>query len=623
MLKFLEPSRPQPPGMPRRFRLPIATVLVVGFGMLMLVAVASVLAIGTGVGVSNIFSLLQDKAQLALDNVQIRLRHQLDPVADQADFLAARILSGDLDTSDPAVLGRSLELSLAATPQVTGIGFVSTESMVGTLVARVDGRLVTTSNPVDKNEAEVASLLAESRNRRALHWGDPVWDDEFGASLVTMVRPIHRGDTLFGVLVAGVSLHDLSRFLSDLYVEDGIRAFVLYDRNYVLAHPNLTRLDLDFSGSEGPPLPRIGEVGDPVLAGIWDDDRKSEAFGEITVTAPRIDDGDDDYILLTRPTTGYGSRPWMIGIMFSDEEATAELERFGIAAAVGLGILLISVGAALMIGIPVSRKIRRLASAANALAALDFKKVPALPDSRLQEFAYASAAVNSMVAGLRWFETYVPKTLVARLMNAGNHTELTSDERDITVMFTDIRGFSTLAERMSASDTAQLLNAHFAALAGCIEAENGTVDKFIGDAVMAFWGAPEDQPDHAARALRAAMAIDRAVRVDNMLRRRQGRPALQVRIALYTGPVVVGNIGSPSRINYTIVGETVNTASRIEALASSLHHDGEECLILAGATTVSAAGGSVPATSIGRRALRGITDTIEIFQVGQPAAAVT
>ena len=101
----------------------------------------------------------------------------------------------------------------------------------------------------------------------------------------------------------------------------------------------------------------------------------------------------------------------------------------------------------------------------------------------------------------------------------------------MTVMFTDIREFSTLAEHMDAKDIADLLNRHFQLLSSCIEAEGGTIDKFIGDSVMAFWGAPEQIPDHAERALRAARAIQRAVIADNRRRREAGEPILAARAA--------------------------------------------------------------------------------------------
>src|SRR3546814_4218439 len=140
MFRVPERSRPPLPGLRRRLRLPIAAVLVVGFGTLMLVAVASVLFIGLGSAGRNTFSLLQDKADLALDNVQVRLGHQLDPVRDQADFLAGRILAGAFDTDDPKALTDALPMALAATTQVTGNGYIPTVDMTARWSGRIEGR---------------------------------------------------------------------------------------------------------------------------------------------------------------------------------------------------------------------------------------------------------------------------------------------------------------------------------------------------------------------------------------------------------------------------------------------------------------------------------------------------
>ena len=140
------------------------------------------------------------------------------------------------------------------------------------------------------------------------------------------------------------------------------------------------------------------------------------------------------------------------------------------------------------------------------------------------------------------------------------------ERRDMTVMFTDIPGFTTLSEQLSATEVANLLNDHFTLVAGCVEAEEGTIDKYIGDSVMAFWGAPSKQPDHAARAIRAALAIAETVRADNAIRRTDGRQEVRIRIGIHSGPALAGNIGAPGRINYTLVGDTVNAANRIEQL---------------------------------------------------------
>ena len=182
-------------------------------------------------------------------------------------------------------------------------------------------------------------------------------------------------------------------------------------------------------------------------------------------------------------------------------------------------------------------------------------------------------------------------------------------------MFTDIRGFSTMAEAMAASEIAALLNAHFEMVSGCIEAEGGTVDKFIGDSVMAFWGAPEHVEDHAARALRAARAIQNAIIADNQRRRETGEPVVAIRVGVHTGPVVVGNIGSSSRVNYTVVGDTVNAASRLESLSKEFPDQTGDCVVIFSDATGQGIAGQFETISLGPHRLRGRTGTVEVFRL--------
>ena len=217
-----------------------------------------------------------------------------------------------------------------------------------------------------------------------------------------------------------------------------------------------------------------------------------------------------------------------------------------------------------------------------------------------------------MLDGLRWFERYVPKTLVSRLMRVQGRNAVVSHQREVTVLFTDIVGFTGLSERMSATQVADLLNDHFSLLAACIEAEGGTVDKFIGDSVMAIWGAPESYHDGAARACRAALAIADAVRADNAMRGRPGKPRVRVRIGVHTGPVVVGNIGSPGRVNYTVVGDTVNTAKRLDELGKVLADDDETVPILISAETADALDG-FDMEPMGARRIRGRSEPVRVF----------
>jgi len=163
-----------------------------------------------------------------------------------------------------------------------------------------------------------------------------------------------------------------------------------------------------------------------------------------------------------------------------------------------------------------------------------------------------------------------------------------SRRRNVTVMFSDIVEFTPQAEDLPEQDTADLLNHHFALLGACIEREQGVIDKYIGDSVMAVWGGLSRMDDHADRAVRAALEIAQVIREDNATRRAAGQPAIRVRIGLHSGPVVVGNIGAPGRVNFTVVGDTVNIAQRFEQLGKEFMKDGEEIVLLASAETLAA-----------------------------------
>ncbi len=610
------------PGLRRRFRLPIWTILVVGFGGLVLAAVAGVLIVGvTNLGRSTLI-LLGDKANLALDNVAIRVSHQFDPIADQSRFLADLIASGEIDIADPDVMGATFHAALAATPQVTGISYHDLE-FNAVRVGRFGNDILTYIGSL-AGVPDFQEITDETIARGAPFWADPSWEPQLEQTIVSLRRTVRRDGVVIGVLLFGVSIGDLSRFLSDLFVETGMDGFLIYDDDYVLAHRALLDMTVDHSETIGrPPLPSIDEFDDPVLVSALTNRSEQELVehgrGNFVLGPAGADPEDPEYLILMRPIAAYGSRPWTLGIIFPASEVEDELLSLLLAIGVSIAILLVSVPAGFVIALPISRKISQIATAAKSLSTLDIDQVTLLPDSRIREIAHATAAFNAMVAGLRWFEAYVPKSLVLRLIRGGAGASLVSEEREVTVMFTDIIGFSTLAEPRTAAETAALLNSHFAIISDCVEREDGTVDKYIGDGLMAFWGAPEDQPDHALRAVRAARAIAASTAQEAERQRQAGDPPVRVRIGLHSGPAVVGNIGSTSRYNYTVVGDTVNAAARIEAFGAG-HQEGADAIILASAATVESAREQDAAVvgdcrSVGSPTLRGRSGQIEVFRM--------
>lgn len=162
------------------------------------------------------------------------------------------------------------------------------------------------------------------------------------------------------------------------------------------------------------------------------------------------------------------------------------------------------------------------------------------------------------------FSTYVNPAVVEELIANPDKLKLGGERKELTVLFSDIEGFTTISERMQSEELVALLNEYFSEMSRVILRNNGTVDKFFGDAIVAFWGAPLPQDDHALRACTAAMEMQNAL-AD--LRRRwqsEGKPLLRARIGINTGEMVVGNMGGVEKFDYTVIGDSVNIASRLE-----------------------------------------------------------
>jgi len=161
------------------------------------------------------------------------------------------------------------------------------------------------------------------------------------------------------------------------------------------------------------------------------------------------------------------------------------------------------------------------------------------------------------------FERYFTPQLAQRIASSEGATRLGGDKREITVLFSDIRGFTALSETMPPGEMATLLTDYFTEMVDCVFRNEGTLDKFIGDAVMAQWGAPIGTPDDADRAMRAAIEMMEELAKLNVKWLAEGRPALQIGIGINHGEAFAGNIGSERRLEYTVIGDTVNTASRL------------------------------------------------------------
>lgn len=206
------------------------------------------------------------------------------------------------------------------------------------------------------------------------------------------------------------------------------------------------------------------------------------------------------------------------------------------------------------------------------------------------------------------FNHYLSEQLVDRIAASDTLPETGGERRDITVMFADLSGFTALSEKVSPETLMELTNSYLSIIVDEVHASGGYVDKFIGDAVMAIWGAPADDPDHAFHGLQAAQQILTAVQTERNRTQADGTPGFAVKVAVNSGPAIVGNVGANNRLNYSAVGRTVNIAARIEELLSK-----HGSAILCGEETAAQIGNRIDLTQVGEAQLKGMAQTIRVF----------
>jgi adenylate cyclase len=223
-------------------------------------------------------------------------------------------------------------------------------------------------------------------------------------------------------------------------------------------------------------------------------------------------------------------------------------------------------------------------------------------------YSYATEG-RQKLAIRRMFAQYMSEKVINHLLLHPERLKLGGERRHVTLFFSDLAGFTSLSERLSPEEVVSLLNDYLSRMTDIILEEEGTVDKFEGDAIMAFWGAPLAQEDQALRACRAALRQQAALEELNKGFADLGLPPLTMRVGLHSGEAVVGNLGSQKRFDYTVIGDTVNLASRLEGLNKFYG-----TFILASETTVAECGDGVQFREVDRVAVKGREAPVAVYQ---------
>jgi adenylate cyclase len=263
----------------------------------------------------------------------------------------------------------------------------------------------------------------------------------------------------------------------------------------------------------------------------------------------------------------------------------------------------------------VSQPVRQLAGYTKKVAAGDYTGRIELP--REDELGQLATAFNQMTAGLAERDEFrdllgkvVSPEIARQLMQSG--VKLGGEEREVTVFFCDLRDFTGLSEKMAPTELLSLLNRYLDRMSTIIEKHSGVIDKYIGDAIMALFGAPVDQPDSAIRALAAAREMTDALEDMNQALVLDGQPPLSFGIGINTARVVAGNMGSKTRLNYTVIGDGVNLAARLETLTKDPKF---ATTVIVSDATAKASGELAYLRPLGEVTVKGKTETVQIYAV--------
>ena len=591
----------------------MSVALGLGLGFFVLTAVAGVLGVGLVVGYQNTVDLLRQKAELIISSQREQTRRFLESAENQVDFISEQIANEEMEPGRSSEFVSLLLGAVAATPQIIRIQFIDENGRLTGVERQLD-ESVPIFQSVGQDD-DLKQLVDKTTQGLQPYWGALLWRPEYEQAVLNYQRPVIRSGQLLGVVSAWISINQLSEFLSNLESNLGANAFILHGRDQVLAHPLMA---FGYAGlNRTTPLPRQISYTDPVVSAMWKE-REGRSIVNWFLSGPGVRHvayGDLEYVVLFDEVTGYSNQPWLMGTYFESHDMAAEAGRLRWAIIFCFFMSVISASVAAYLGHQIAQPVRRLADGSKKVHSLDLASVERIPRSFFRELDDAARSFNIMLDGLRWFERYVPKGLVQRLIKLNPDGEIESSYREVALMFTDIVGFTSLSENLTAPATAKFLNDHFAMVAGCVEAEAGTVDKFIGDSVMAIWGAPERQVDLADRACRCALAISHTVRKYNASRQasQAGAPSVRLRIGLHVGRVVVGNIGSIGRVNYTVVGDAVNVAQRLEESGKTLGDTDSQVNILVSGSVRSSLVEPFELVHVGPQTLRGREEQVEVY----------
>ena len=383
--------------------------------------------------------------------------------------------------------------------------------------------------------------LAKSTLRMAI--GEPSINPDTGSAVISLGYPITKDSRFIGFVGANLTLSNVSNYLRVNKLSENSATVIKGNDGLEIASSGLNEAQVMAIGDGEKLLPNAA-TGLKIV---------TDAFGE-------------KLILAAKSFPPHFGKDWTLFSIAAIDDFVGDIRATNRRVMeVALVVVVISVLLIVLIFVRFSQTIRAIVDQLSAIGKFNLK-LPLLTNSFVKEIKLVSTTLDQMKSSLSSFSRYVPVEVVRELVASGQSAELGGERRRLTIHFSDIAGFTSIAENIQPEELVVELSDYFSTMREALHDYDGTIDKFMGDGILAFFNAPLTVEKHETSACHAALKAQERLAIDRVRRGAEGRPEFHTRIGLGVGEVIVGNIGTPDRFAYTVIGDAVNLASRLEGL---------------------------------------------------------